>query len=669
MPGNGQMQVIAQPDNQPIDSNRQGYALIATGNFTAGALAVASLGATNVTGGVNADRFISRNETVTATLTVSDPTVVPATGVNVQISVDPSSAVPAGLVRINGQSAGQAATLNFGDIASQASKSFAFQITLLDDGVNRAGQTITFNVTMTLANGPPTTTQFTIIAGQKIITYRTRFEPDADPGGDGVIVIPESAWGLRPDNPNQAPGGGGFAGAWQLTTEQRASSNGSTASLGDPSGLGASYGVSATPRAGSGVFDDSRWWTTQKITLPGLTVSQTTGRVSNPELAAEINAAIDSFEVDVSADFSGDTNQVNLVGDLAFLRLRTYTNTAPVTATDDSGFNDQSFTNLLLIDSTIGSTGGFQRFSGSGFANGTGIFAVDRAAPDNSDMAFRLELQLRRNAFSQTGEGIFFDNLAVRMRVADTSVYAAPASGASTSVDAASFARASAPGQILAAFGTGFPAGTDISAGAGGTPLPTRLSNVSVRVNGILAPLSFVSVNNGNFQINYQLPYETPPGMAFVEVLNNGVAITSEFLTVSPAAPGVFTTAANGQGQAVALNQDFTFNSSARPESRGRFVIVFANGQGGQFIDRGTGQPLTIASGAVPERLYATATNPTVTIGGASATVGFSGLAPGFVGLWQLNVLIPDNAPIGNAVPLVISFGGRSSSVTSIAVN
>lgn len=672
VPGNGQMQVIAQPDNQPIDSNRQGYALIATGNFTAGAQAVASLSATNVTGGVNADRFISRNETVTATLTVTDPTVIPATGVTVQIAVDPASAVPASLVRINGQSAGQSATLSFGDIAAQAAKSFAFQITLLDDGVSRAGQAILFNVTMTPANGPATTTQFTIIADQRIITYRTRFEPTADPGGEGVIVIPESAWGLRPDNPSPASSGSAFAGAWQLTTEQRAASDGSTASLGDPSGVGASYGVSSTLRPGAGVFDDTRWWTTQKITLPGLTVNQSTGRVSNPEFAAGINAAIDSFEVDVSADFTGDTNQNNNVGDLTYLRVRTYRNTAAVTTADDSGFNDQSFTNLLLIDSSTGSTNGFRRFSGSGFANGNGIFAVDRATPDNSDVAFRLELQLRRNGISQTGEGVFYDNLAVRLRVADTNVYAAPVSRASTSVDAASFARAAAPGQILAAFGSGFPAGTNVSEPAGGTPLPTQLANVSVRVNGILAPLFFVGVNNGDFQINYQLPYETPPGVAFVETLRDGVAIASEFLTVSPAAPGVFATAATGQGQAVALNQDFSFNSSARPESRGRFVIVYANGQGGQFIDSATQQPLTLASGVVAPSsgpLYATTTNPAITIGGATATVGFSGLAPGFVGLWQLNVLIPDNAPTGNAVPLVIALGGRTSSVTTIAVN
>jgi uncharacterized protein (TIGR03437 family) len=252
----------------------------------------------------------------------------------------------------------------------------------------------------------------------------------------------------------------------------------------------------------------------------------------------------------------------------------------------------------------------------------------------------------------------------------------------STSVDAASFVRAAAPGQILAAFGAGFPAGTTISAGAGSTPLPSQLETVSVRVNGILAPLFFAnvggSIGSGGFQINYQLPYETPTGVVFLEVLNNGTTVASENLTVSPAAPGVFTVAGNGQGQAVALNQDFSLNGdpskipNAKPEARNRFIIVFANGQGGQFIDPSTQQPLALASGSVAPLegpLYATATNPAVTIGGVPAAVAFSGLATGFVGLWQLNVQIPGNAPTGNAVPLIVAFGGRTSSVTTVAVN
>lgn len=677
VPGNGQTGILAQPGNQPIDSNRQGYALIATGNFTAGAQAVISLASAAVSGGINADRFISRNETATATVTVSDPTVIAATNVSVSLAVDAASQIPASLIRINGLPAGQAATLSYGDIAAQSSRTQAFQITLLDDGASRAGQTITFNVTMTPANGPAATTQFSITAAQKLITYRTRFEPTADPGGSGVIVIPESDWSLRPDNPNQAASGDPFTGPWQLTTSVKAS--GSTASLGDPSGVGAGYGVSTTPRAGGGTFDDTRWWTTRKIVLPGLTVDPQTDKVTNPAATAQLAAAIESFDVDVNADFTGDTNQSNLSGDLTFLRVRTYRNTA-LSATTDTGFNDQSFTNLLLLESSTPSTGGFRHFGGSSFYSGSGVFAVDTVTPDNSDVAFRLEIQMRRNNVPQSGEGVFYDNLVLRLRVGDATVYSAPAANSATSVDAASYARAAAPGQILASFGSGFPAGTTISEGANSLPLPTQIANVSVRVNGVPAPLFFVGVGlgaPGAFQINYQLPYETPPGIAFVEILNNGVPVTSEFLNVIQSAPGVFTSSSTGAGQAAVQNQDFTLNGDpaqipgARPATRGQYIIVYANGQGAQLVNAATQQPLSIASGvpATANPLYATPVKPTVTIGGVAANVDFSGLAPGFVGLWQLNVLVPNNAPTGTAVPLVVSFGGRTSATTTVAVN
>jgi uncharacterized protein (TIGR03437 family) len=154
-------------------------------------------------------------------------------------------------------------------------------------------------------------------------------------------------------------------------------------------------------------------------------------------------------------------------------------------------------------------------------------------------------------------------------------------------------------------------------------------------------------------------------------VLYDGKLAASEYLNVSAAAPGVFTRDASGQGQAVALNQDFSFNSAGRPEARGRFLVVFANGQGGQLLDSTSRQLITLPSGAAAPAnpLYVTPENPMVTIGGVAAPVAFSGLSPGLVGLWQLNVQIPANAPVGNAVPLVISFGERNSKTTTIAVN
>lgn len=249
------------------------------------------------------------------------------------------------------------------------------------------------------------------------------------------------------------------------------------------------------------------------------------------------------------------------------------------------------------------------------------------------------------------------------------------------SVDASSYARASSPGQIEAAFGTGFPVGTNVTVSASSTPLPTTLSNVSVKVNNVLAPLFFVGVGGGQgagaFQINYQVPYQTQAGLAKVEILNNNLTVATGYLIVGTVAPGVFTIAATGKGQAVAINQDFSLNgdpaqnSIARPEARGRVVTFFANGPGGQFKNADNGQALTPTSGAATPAspTYATQATPIVTIGGVPATVSFSGLTPGFVGLWQLNVVIPANAPVGNSVPVAIKLNRKTTNLTSIAVN
>ena len=675
VPGNGQTQILAQPGDQRIDSNRQGYALVATGNFTAGAQPALNLAASNVNGGVNADPFISKNETVTANVTINNPSSLIAQNVSVRIEVDAFSQVPASVIRINGQA--DAATINIGDVAAGAAKNVTFRITLLDDGVDRPGQSLNFKITMTPANGLPFVTQFSTLAQLKLVTYRTRFEPGSDPGGVGVIVIPESDWKKRKDHENRADKGDFFDGDWTLTAAQRSDANGSTTSLNDPSGVGRGYGVGLVSRGDGQVYDDSRWWT-PKLSVPGLFVTESTGLISNPADAANLKAEIDSFEVDVKADFAGDVTQSASSGDFVILRVRTYNNTVSIRSTDDSGSTDTSFTNLLHLDAQNVAGPGFVHYSGRNFASGGGVFNVHDEDEDQSDVFFRFELHFRRNGFPQSGEGVFADNLVVRLRVADTAVYDSPIAGALTTVDAASFVRAASPGQIVAAFGSGFPAGTSLSVPASSAPLPTALANVSVRVNGRLAPLFFVGAQgDGSFQINYQLPFETAAGVALVEVLRENRLVASEYLAVSATAPGIFTFNSTGQGQAVALNQDFSFNGplggnpGAKPESRGRFIIVYANGQGRQLMDGVTSELLTLPSGfpAPDAPLYHTAGNPTVTIGGINTEVGFSGLAPGFVGLWQLNVKIPDNAPTGSAVPLVVSFGDKTSRTTTIAVN
>ena len=94
----------------------------------------------------------------------------------------------------------------------------------------------------------------------------------------------------------------------------------------------------------------------------------------------------------------------------------------------------------------------------------------------------------------------------------------------------------------------------------------------------------------------------------------------------------------------------------------GEYISIYCTGLG----DVTTRPPLGSATPADP--LASTLVTPVVTIGGAPATVSFSGLAPGFVGLYQVNVQVPATAPPGAAVPLVLTIGGLPANTVTIAV-
>jgi uncharacterized protein (TIGR03437 family) len=91
-------------------------------------------------------------------------------------------------------------------------------------------------------------------------------------------------------------------------------------------------------------------------------------------------------------------------------------------------------------------------------------------------------------------------------------------------------------------------------------------------------------------------------------------------------------------------------------------VLIFATGLGPVSNRPASG----VAASADP--LSSTTTLPSVTIGNQAATVSYSGLSPGFVGLYQINVQVPDNALTGNTLPLVLTIGGVPSNTVMIAV-
>lgn len=224
--------------------------------------------------------------------------------------------------------------------------------------------------------------------------------------------------------------------------------------------------------------------------------------------------------------------------------------------------------------------------------------------------------------------------------------------------NAASFVGGSvSPGAIYSIFGANLTTANGIAL-AVSKPLPKQLSETSVTVNGMSAPLFAVASVSGQKQVNFQVPFETiAAASASIIVTNSGISGEPIEVPVLRAQPGVFTTDGTS---AVALHGS-TLITPSSPAIRGETIVIYGTGLGPVTASPGTGNA---ASGT---RLSKTTLTTTVTIGGIDAPVSFSGLAPGFVGLYQINAVIPQAVASGN-LDLVITVNGLSSKPSRIAV-
>ena len=144
----------------------------------------------------------------------------------------------------------------------------------------------------------------------------------------------------------------------------------------------------------------------------------------------------------------------------------------------------------------------------------------------------------------------------------------------------------------------------------------------------------------------------------------NGVSSAPVNISLSSSAPGVFTLNQSGQGHGAILHgSNFSLVTSANPAQRGEVIALFATGLGTVFPTVETGSAATSdpLSTSLPENI------PNVTIGGVPATVQFSGLAPCFIGVYQINIAVPADAPIGE-LDLVLTSSGHSSNPVKLPV-
>jgi uncharacterized protein (TIGR03437 family) len=226
-------------------------------------------------------------------------------------------------------------------------------------------------------------------------------------------------------------------------------------------------------------------------------------------------------------------------------------------------------------------------------------------------------------------------------------------------VNGASFAKGGvAPGEIVTAFGTNLTSSTGINL-TSGVPLPTTFLTDSLTVNNKPVALFAVDNSNGQQQINFQVPWEVASGPnATIAVSNGGTAGASISVPVVTAQPGIFNYSAGGNTFGAILHANFALANSANPATPGETVLIYCTGLGAVSSEpedgaAGNGQP-TLAT-------------PTVTIGGTKAIVSFSGLAPGFVGLYQINAQVPPTLIAGNQ-PVVITMSETSSNSVLLPV-
>jgi uncharacterized protein (TIGR03437 family) len=245
-------------------------------------------------------------------------------------------------------------------------------------------------------------------------------------------------------------------------------------------------------------------------------------------------------------------------------------------------------------------------------------------------------------------------------------ISSAPAIANNGLVNAASYApQGSAPGgvvpgEIATIFGTNLTTATGINL-ASALPLATQLLNVQVLVNGTAAPIFAVDDVNGLQQINFQIPTTVVnKSTATIQVVDNGAAGNTITAPVIAAQPGIFTYNVGGSNFGAILHPNSPqLADTDHPASAGETVVIFCTGLGAVAPAPLDGSP---ASGAAQTLVPAT-----VTIGRSSAPVAYAGLAPGFVGLYQVNAQVPSGLSGGNQ-PVVITMGGIQSSIALLPV-
>jgi uncharacterized protein (TIGR03437 family) len=237
-----------------------------------------------------------------------------------------------------------------------------------------------------------------------------------------------------------------------------------------------------------------------------------------------------------------------------------------------------------------------------------------------------------------------------------------PAIAPGGALNAASFVKQApvAPGGMIAIFGSGLSTGLRQ---ATELPLRTELDGTRVLIGGRPLPLIFTSQG----QVNALIPLDLTANTSHQLLVRRGTAYSlPETVVVAPAQPAIFTKNQRGDGAGIIVGvkadgRQFLVDETNRVSS-GDVLVIYCAGLGAVDAQVAPGEP----SPSTP--VARTVAEVTAIVDGKAAQVLFAGLVPGFVGLYQVNAIVPQGVGTGTQMPVILSVGTQSSPPVTIAV-
>jgi uncharacterized protein (TIGR03437 family) len=316
-----------------------------------------------------------------------------------------------------------------------------------------------------------------------------------------------------------------------------------------------------------------------------------------------------------------------------------------------ANLNTLAITDVVYLTATVQSSGGVTPAGTVTFDAGSALLGsaplVGSAGTARATLAVKgSQLPLGSGTITAAYTGVSNNSTAsVTVSVTSSGSTSSGTPAISAGVDAASYQSAVAPGGIMAVFGAQMAPSPQ---SAGTVPLPISMAGVAVLVNGVAAPLYYVSSG----LVNIQIPYETVPNSTAVLSVNNNGKVSTQSFAVAAAAPGIF----------MDQNRVLVPTGSA---TRGQEIALYITGAGA------VSPP--VATGAAPLSSTAVANLPqptqtaTVTVGNVHANIVFIGTPPGLVGVTQINFQVPSGINVG-AQPVIVSIGSILSAAVTLNV-